>query len=249
MNCHDAQLVMHGYLDGELDPSVSLQYEQHAGECPACSKALAEQQAISSEMKADSLYFKAPARLQERLRASLQNQSSARPIRFPWRWVAAAACVVFCIGIGFLLAQIMSKPSVQERLTQEVASAHIRSMQAKHIVDIEGPDRHIVKPWFNGKLDFAPSVPNLEKEGFPLVGGRLDYLNGRPVAALVYKRREHIINFFVWPDSGNESRDFQRETRQGYHLMHWSKAGMNHWLVSDLDATELSELAQRLRDF
>jgi anti-sigma factor RsiW len=197
MNCHDAQTVMHGYLDGELDPSVSLQFEQHVGECPACSKALAEQQAMQAAMKADSLYFKAPATLQDRLRASLKKQSGARPVRFPWRWIAAAACVAICIGLGFLLAQVAFAPSVHERLTHEVASAHIRSMQAKHIVDIGGPDRHVVKPWFNGKLDFAPPVPNLEKEGFPLVGGRLDYLKGRPVAALVYKRREHLINLFV----------------------------------------------------
>jgi anti-sigma factor (TIGR02949 family) len=247
MNCHDAQTVMHGYLDGELDPSVSLQFEQHVGTCPACGKALAEQQAIQAAMKADSLYFKAPANLRDRLRASLKKQSSAGPVRFPWRWVAAAACVAICIGLGILLAQFTFTPSVHERLTQEVASAHIRSMQAKHIVDVEGPDRHVVKPWFNGKLDFAPPTPNLEKEGFPLVGGRLDYLNGRPVAALVYKRREHLINLFVWPDSG-ESRDFQRETRQGYHLIHWSTAGMNYWIVSDLDPIELNELAQRLRE-
>jgi anti-sigma factor (TIGR02949 family) len=249
MHCHDAQTVMHGYLDGELDPSASLQFEQHVGACPACSKALAEQQAVQAAMKADSLYFKAPANLQDRLRASLKKQSGGRPARFPWRWIAAAACVAICIGLGFLLAQFtFFTPSVHERLTQEVASAHIRSMQAKHIVDVEGPDHHVVKPWFNGKLDFAPPVPNLEKEGFPLVGGRLDYLNGRPVAALVYKRREHLINLFVWPDSGGESRDFQRETRQGYHLIHWSKAGMNYWIVSDLDPTEVSELAQRLRE-
>src|SRR5437588_7871322 len=105
MNCHDAQTVMHGYLDGELDPSVSLQFEQHVGACPACSKALAEQQAMQAAMKADSFYFKAPANLRDRLRASLKKQGSARPVGFPWRWVAAAACVVFCIGLGFLVAQ------------------------------------------------------------------------------------------------------------------------------------------------
>jgi anti-sigma factor RsiW len=246
MNCHGAQSVMHGYLDGELDPSVSLQYEQHAGECPACSQALADQQAMQTAMKADSLYFKAPANLRDRLRASVKKQSSAKSVRFSWRWVAAAACVVFCIGLGFFVAQFASTFSGHERLTYEVASAHIRSMQAKHIVDVEGPDNHVVKPWFNGKLDFAPSVPNLEKEGFPLVGGRLDYLNGRPVAALVYKRREHVINLFVWPSAATESTDFQRETRQGYHLVQWSKTGMNFWLVSDLDPTELRELAERL---
>lgn len=248
MNCQDAQLVMHGYLDGELDPSVSLQFEQHLGACPACSKALTEQQAIQAEMKADSLYFKAPPILRDRVRASLKKQSGAGPVRFPWRWVAAAACVALCIGFGFLLAQFAFTPSVPERLTQEVASAHIRSMQAKHMVDVLSSDRHEVKPWFNDKLDFSPPAPDLEKEGFPMVGGRLDYLNGRPVAALVYRRRQHFINIFVWPTSGRESGDFQRETRQGYHLVHWAKAGMNYWIVSDLDPTELGELAQRVRE-
>lgn len=131
-------------------------------------------------------------------------------------------------------------------MTSEVASAHIRSLQAKHVVDVVSSDRHEVKPWFNGKLDFSPPTPDLENEGFPLVGGRLDYLDGRPVAALVYRRREHLINLFVWPDAGTESGDIRRETRQGYHLVHWSKAGMNHWLVSDLNPAELNELAQRL---
>jgi anti-sigma factor RsiW len=248
MNCHDAQSVMHGYLDGELDPSMSLQYEQHAGECPACGKALAEQQALQAEMKADSLYFKAPQALRDRLRASLKKQCNTGSVRLPLRWLAAAACVVLFIGLGIVLARFAFTPSVHERLTDEVASAHIRSLQAKHIVDVPSSDRHEVKPWFNGKLDFSPPVPELEKQGFPLVGGRLDYLDGRPVAALVYRRREHLINLFVWPTSGTEPADTQRETRQGYHLFHWSKAGMNHWIVSDLDPTELNELARRLRE-
>jgi anti-sigma factor RsiW len=247
MNCHDAQSLMHGYLDGELDPSVSLQYEQHVGECPACANALAEQHVIKAAMKADSLYFKAPDSLRDRLGASLKKQSRARSIRLPLRWAAVAACVALCIGLGFLLAQFTFTPSAHERLTQEVASAHIRSLQAKHVVDVPSSDRHEVKPWFSGKLDFSPPTPDLDKEGFPLVGGRLDYLNGRPVAAIVYGRRQHLINLFVWPSSGTESEDIQRETRQGYHLFHWSKTGMNFWLVSDLDPTELNDLAQRLR--
>jgi len=248
MNCHDAQTMMHGYLDGELDSSVSLQYQKHVGDCPACSKALAEQQTIQAEMKADTLYFRAPGNFRNRLRASLKKQAGAGRVRFSWHWVAAAACVVFCIGLGFLLAQSFFAASVHDRLTLEVASAHIRSLQAEHIVDKRSSDKHQVKPWFNGKLDFSPPTPDLEKEGFPLVGGRLDYLHGRPVAALVYKRREHFINLFVWPSSGNESEDIQRESRQGYHLIHWSRSGMNHWVVSDLNLTELNDLAQRLRE-
>src|SRR3984957_2685890 len=116
MNCHDAQTMMHGYLDGELDPSVSLQYEQHIGACPACSKALAEQQAMQTAMKADSLYFKAPANLRDRLRASLKKQSGARRIRLPMRWIAAAACIALCIGLGFGLARIAFPPSIHDRL-------------------------------------------------------------------------------------------------------------------------------------
>ena len=239
---------MHGYLDREIDPSVSLQYEQHIGQCAACSKALADQQAIQVAMKADSLYFKAPEILRARLRASLKKQASAGNVLFPWRWLAAAACVALFTGLGFLLARFTFATSGHEQLTQEVASAHIRSLQAGHIVDVPSTDRHEVKPWFNGKLDFSPPTPDLDKEGFFLVGGRLDYLDGRPVAALVYRCRQHLINVFIWPNSGTESGDIQRETRQGYHLIHWSKAGMNHWIASDLNPTELNELAQRFRE-
>jgi anti-sigma factor RsiW len=248
MNCHDAQSVLHGYLDRELDPSLSQQCEQHLEECPACGKALAEHRTIQAEMKADFLYFKAPEGLRDRLRASLKKQYRAKPLRFPWRSVAAAACVVFCVGLGAVLARFLLVSSVQDRLTQEVASAHIRSLQAKHIVDVPSSDRHEVKPWYNGKLDFSPPTPDLEKEGFPLVGGRLDYLDGRPVAALVYRRREHLINLFVWPSARPESADVQSETRQGYHLFHWANAGMTYWIVSDLNPTELNELAMRLRE-
>jgi anti-sigma factor RsiW len=248
MNCHDGQTMLHGYLDGELDPSVSLQYEQHAGACPVCSKALAEHQALQAQMKAAPLYFKAPDSLRKRLRSSLRKQHGSRFPRLPLRWVAAAACVVFLIGLGFVLARFAFTPSGNERLTQEVASAHIRSLQEGHLVDVHSSDKHTVKPWFNGKLDFSPPTTDLKQQGFPLVGGRLDYLDGRPVAALVYGRRDHKINVFIWPDSGSESGEIRQETRQGYHVVHWSKAGMSYWVVSDLNPAELNEMVQRLRE-
>jgi anti-sigma factor RsiW len=246
MNCHDAHAVMHGYLDGECDPSVSLQYEHHVAECPACAKAVAEQQAIQAEMKADLFYYKAPQALRDRLHASLGGQHRTRFTRFPSRWLAAAAGVAACIGLGFLLARLAFAPAMPEPLAQEIASAHIRSLQADHLVDVRSSDRHTVKPWFTGKLDFAPQVADLAQEGFPLVGGRLDYLEGRTVAALVYRRRNHDVNLFIWPASAPDPTEIRRETRQGYQLIHWSKAGMNYWLVSDLDPTELNELAERL---
>jgi anti-sigma factor RsiW len=249
MNCQDGLTLMHGYLDGELDPSVSLQYEQHVGACPVCSKALAEHQALQEQMKAAPLYFKAPDKLRERVRLSLRKQHGVRLSRLPvLRWVAAAACVIFLIGLGFVLARFAFAPSGNARLTQEVASAHIRSLQEGHLVDVRSSDKHTVKPWFSGKLDFSPPTPDLKQQGFPLVGGRLDYLDGRPVAALVYGRRAHLINVFIWPDSGNEPGEMRQETRQGYHLIHWSKGGMTYWVVSDLNAAELNEMVQQLRE-
>jgi anti-sigma factor RsiW len=248
MNCHDGQSMMHGYLDGELDPSVSLQYEQHVGACPVCGKTLAEHQALQAQRKAAPRYFKAPGALRERVRSSLRQRHVAHLPHIPWRWVAAAACVVLSIGLGFLLAHFAFTASVNERLTQEVAAAHIRSLQEGHIVDVRNADNHKVKPWFNGKLDFSPPTTDLKQHGFPLVGGRLDYVDGRPVAALVYGRREHLINVFVWPDSGSEPGEIRQETRQGYHVVHWSKAGMSYWVVSDLNPAELNEMVQRLRE-
>jgi anti-sigma factor RsiW len=147
-----------------------------------------------------------------------------------------------------LLTRVGLGPSREERLVQEVASSHIRSLQWKHLVDVPSSDKHVVKPWFNGKLDFSPPVPVPSTEAFPLLGGRLDYLDGRPVAALVYKRREHVINVFLWPGPANADTPPRRETRQGYQLIHWSRAGMNCWVVSDLAPGELNELAERLRE-
>jgi anti-sigma factor RsiW len=248
MNCHDAQTMMHGYLDGELDPSVSLQYEEHASQCSACRKLLAEHQALQGQMKAPSLYFRAPADLRERVLSSLRKQR--RP-RFPntlLRWVAAAACILFLLGAGFLLARLAFAPAEPERLTREVASAHIRSLQEEHLVDVRNSDSHKIKPWFAGRLDYSPTTIDLKAQGFPLVGGRLDYLNGRPVAAIVYRRRDHLINLFVWPSSGSESDAIHQDRLQGFQIIHWSKAGMSYWLVSDLNATELNEMAQALRE-
>jgi anti-sigma factor (TIGR02949 family) len=247
MNCHDAQAALHGYLDGELDPSLSLQYELHMHECPTCLKALAEHQAIRAAMQTESLSYSAPAHLRERLRSSLLTRPGRR--RVHWHWTLAAACLALCIGLGFLAARFTAAPRAHERLIAEVAAAHIRSLQVEHLVDVRSSDRHKVKPWFSGKVDFAPPTPDLTGAGFPLVGGRLDYLDGRPVAALVYRRRDHLINVFVWSDPAAEPCDVRQDNRQGYHLFSWSGAGMSYSVVSDLDPAELSELVQRLRDY
>jgi anti-sigma factor RsiW len=254
MNCQDAQTMMHGYLDGELDLSASLQYEQHVRDCPGCAKTLADQKVLHTAMKTDALYYKAPENLRERVRLAVRRPSAdpnqpARIRRLPLRWVAAAACLVCCAGVGFLVALFVLSPSKEERLAQEATSNHIRSLQVNRsrLVDIRSSDGHQVKPWFTDKLDYSPPVTDLEKQDFHLIGGRLDYLDGRPVAALVYQRRRHVINVFVWPDYANEDVTPRHEIRHGYHVIHWSSAGMKFCVVSDLALSELNELAQGLR--
>jgi anti-sigma factor RsiW len=243
MNCPETQSMMHGYLDGELQAPIALQYEEHMRQCPVCSKMLAEQKELQRAMKSHDLYHMAPVSLHERLRKSLRQPSGRRVY---WPWVAMAASLLICVGIGFVLAQLVVAPSQQERLTAEVVSSHVRSLQVdkSRLVDRRSTDRHEVKPWFTDKLDFSPPVPDLSKQGFELLGGRMDYLDGRPVAALVYKRRQHVINVFLWPDAGNYDTQPRRETRQGFQLISWSNAGMNFWVVSDLNALELDELVQ-----
>jgi anti-sigma factor RsiW len=254
MNCHDALTAMHGYLDGELDLSATLGYEQHLRDCPACAKGLADQKVLQTAMKADGLYYQAPESLRERVRLALRGPGAdrgerIRMNRLPLRWLAAAACLVCGAGLGILVALFALSPSRQERLAQEVMSSHIRSLQVdrSRLVDVRSSDRHEVKPWLTDRLDFSPPVTDLAKQDFTLIGGRLDYVDGRPVATLVYHRRKHVINVFVWPDPANEDSPPRHETRQGFHLIHWSGAGMTYWVVSDLALAELEELAQKLK--
>jgi anti-sigma factor RsiW len=247
MNCHEAQLLRHGYLDAELDAGTALQYEQHVHACPACAKALAEQKTLQTEMKADTLYYRAPEHLHRQVRASLNRKTRHSTHRL-WRALVTAACLFLCVGLGVLLGRFGLPASSQERLLDELTAGHIRSLQWNHLVDVPSSNQHVVKPWFTGKLDFSPSVRIPEPRDFTLVGGRLDYLDSRAVAAVVYKRREHVINVFSWPAPASQDTPSRVETRQGYQLIYWCKGGMYYCVVSDLNAEELNELARRFQD-
>ncbi|HEX8888029.1 MAG TPA: anti-sigma factor [Pyrinomonadaceae bacterium] len=250
MNCQEAQHLMHGYMDGELDLLSNLHIEEHIGSCHPCALAYQNQQALKDAMSDGSLYFNAPANLQRRVRSLVREADKKRrgQSAWSWRWLAAGASLaLFAIIIGVLVLG-QSGANNDELLAQEVISSHVRSLMANHLTDVPSSDQHTVKPWFDGKLDYSPTVTDLGAQGFSLVGGRLDYLGNRAVAALVYQRRQHYINLFIWPAMGDASGQNKMAVRQGYNLIHWNRAGMTYWAVSDLNISELQEFAQDLQN-
>ena len=249
MNCQETQRWLPGYVDGELDLVEAIEIEQHLQTCARCSQAYKNQQSLRAAIRGSALYATAPATLQKRIHASVREASTPTPAPRVWRWpwlgVAAAFACVAILAWG--LGRAWVAPAADDRLAAEVLAGHVRSLMADHLADVSSSDRHTVKPWFNGKLDFSPTVVDLASQGFPLTGGRLDYLDGRPVAALVYQRQRHIINLFIWPAPQTSDEAAATETRQGYNLIHWTKAGMTYWAVSDLNVDELQEFVRLIQ--
>jgi mycothiol system anti-sigma-R factor len=264
MNCEETLRLLHAYLDGELDLVRSVEIERHLDGCAGCMLAYRKRQSLRSMVRGGSLYYRAPEGLMNRIQAGLSEAHRATPEReasavSSWRlrqtrwgrsmtWAAAVAALVGLAVIISTLASRSSRPSKEDLLAEEVVSSHIRSLMPDHLTDVASSDQHTVKPWFDGRLDFSPSVVDLARQGFPLVGGRLDYLGGRPVAALVYRRRKHFIN---WPRDasvGNAASPAEVPARQGYNVFHWTKSGMVYWAVSDLNAQELEAFAELLRN-
>ncbi|MBO0798423.1 MAG: anti-sigma factor, partial [Blastocatellia bacterium] len=233
MSCQEKQDLLHGYLDGELDLAGSLEMEWHLRGCQACMQSYRNYQALHSEIGSGSFYFKSPANLQKRIRAVVAKEGKADKMlprfwlssRSRWLKPIAALAILALLAVSFMpMLKIRSVSDFpHSQLAHDVLASHVRSLMADHLTDVSSSDQHTVKPWFNGRLDFSPPVKDLAEQGFPLVGGRLDYLSDRPVAALVYQRRQHYINLFVWPatsNSGDGSGDGLEEgtaTRQGYH--------------------------------
>lgn len=250
MDCREIQNLLDGYFDGELDLVGNLEIERHLQDCPVCTQIYQNQKALRSAIKDDSLYFNAPANLHRRVRVAMRETSKDKTRQgiFSWRWVYVAASVAFAalIILGFVLIQ--SRPAADDLLAQEVVSGHVRSMMANHLTDVPSSDNHTVKPWFDGKLDFAPPVSDLTAQGFSLIGGRLDYIGNKPVAALVYQRRQHFINLFVWLSTDESESGNKMMTRQGYNLIRWNKSGMTFWAVSDLNLNELQQFVQAVQN-
>jgi anti-sigma factor RsiW len=258
VSCQEAQTFLNGYLDGELDLVRNIEIEEHLHDCAGCSQAYKNHRTLRTSIRTGALYFEPPANLHGRIRSALGKEgyeadrmSPAVTGRLrPWRWlgIAAATALASVVLTSLILTLVMSRPAPEEMLAQEIVSSHVRSLMINHLTDVPSSDHHTVKPWFEGKLDFSPPVVDLSGEGFPLAGGRLDYLNNRPVAALVYQRRKHLINLFIWPSTHEQATPPKLSVRQGYNLFHWSDAGMSYWAVSDLNGSELQDFVHLVQN-
>jgi anti-sigma factor RsiW len=215
MNCEIARRLM-----DSNDPGLAA----HLRSCPSCIVSM------------HARYYEAPPALADKIR---QNLRAAAPMQMPWKWLAIAASILFAVSLAW---NLRSRPDRRQLLAENVLSAHLRSLNGTHLLDVPSSDQHTVKPWFAGKLEFSPPVK--EVDGFPLLGGRLEYFEGHAAAALIYGRRAHIINLFVWPSP--PTPDISQE-HSGYHLRSWSAGGMTFWAVSDINDTELMQFVRAYR--
>lgn len=251
MDCQRVLFLMDGYLDCELDLTTQLAVEQHLAGCPACHAISQRQQVLSAALGAQARYHRARPAVAAGIQSALDkiDAASGTTLRPAPRWLSLAASVAFAAFIGSGLTYWLAGPAPEELLTQEVIASHVRAqMVAGRLTDVSSSDSHTVKPWFNGKLDFAPPVLDLTTQGFPLVGGRLDYLANRPVAALVYRHRQHLIHLFVWPAADRPHAARHAPTRQGFQVFHWSDNTMHYWAVSDLNADALKSFSSLIRE-
>ena len=246
MSCDFSGTILHAYLDGELDAVRASEFERHLENCRECTATLGAAESLRSSLQRAQLYETAPAELRKKIRNELKisaASASGSPVA-AWRWLAAAAAILLVTGMAWFAVPHFRSDSPGSVTSAEVIDSHIRSLQAGHLTDVTSTDQHTVKPWFDGKLDFIPPVRDFMDEGFPLIGGRLDVLGERNVAALVYGRRKHFINVFVWPTKDADTPIHPPGSRQGYQWVHWRHQGMEFCAVSDVSAQDLHELAQ-----
>jgi anti-sigma factor RsiW len=257
MTCDEAKGLVHALIDGELDAPHAREVETHVASCPRCAAELRDYRAMREALGAPALRHAAPAALRARIEAALPAPrqaenvvtnvvampSAATPSRRSFlRGMATGGILSGALAAS--LAVFVLQQQEDQRIVGDVVSAHLRALQGDHLIDVVSTDQHTVKPWFNGRLDLAPPVVDLTAQGFALVGGRLDYIDGQPVAAIVYKRRAHVINLFVAQAAGVE-RPAAIEQLQGFNVWHWRHGDLGFWAVSDINAEELQEFGDK----
>jgi anti-sigma factor RsiW len=246
VDCREAEGLLDAYQDRELEPAVSASVRDHVDGCAACRRRLANLKAIGPMIRR-APYYQAPDALRARL-AHSRTRSLATSRLLAW----AATVILVASLTGSILFMRSSARAARtldpvDTVAQEVVSSHVRALMGEHLFDVRSTDQHTVKPWFLGKLDFSPPVNDLAQVGFPLTGGRLDYVAGRSVAALVYTRGQHAINLFVWPEAPDGIRSSDARAIRGFHVRHWTRGGMSYWAVSDVNDSDLDQFAHALQ--
>ncbi len=249
MLCRDSKKILGAFVDNEIDLMQSVAVEEHLAICADCSAFMEDQRAVKDLLKNGSFRFSAPPGFKEELLQELRPPSPKKLRLWPvisapaWRAAAVAAIIILSVGLLTLLyrASSVNKTAAQN----EIVDSHIRSLLMNHLTDVASTDQHTVKPWFNGKLAFSPKVVDFSDKEFPLIGGRLDTMDGQTVAALIYKHRQHVINVFTYPHSADVNP--MSSEQRGYHLIHWAESGMEFWLVSDLNPEELEQFAALIK--
>ena len=244
---HPSFAQLDALLDGELDAADARDLEAHLAQCRECAKFRDQRLELRAAIAARLPTFPAPDTLRQRVRAAIRAAapagSSRRYAPLLWRSLAVAASLAIVAMGSWRLAV---RRAAGDALADAVLASHVRSLMPGHLTDVPSSDQHTVKPWFNGRLDFSPPVSDFAGRGYPLLGGRLDYLDGRPVAALVYGRRQHVINVYLWPAAGGANAGATR-TRQGYHVLHWTTPDYTYWVASDLGLAELQDFVALLQ--
>lgn len=235
--CEEMRLLIQADLDGELDAAATAVLAAHVKDCAGCQALQRELVGLSTRLRGAGLAEPAPARL----RAALEARLAPDPVVVPMRRRRFLPLASFGAGAAIAAGLMLMVGQPAADADAELVAGHVRALQPGHLMDVASTDQHTVKPWFDGRIDYAPPVEDFKAQGFPLEGGRLDYVGGRPVAALVYRRNKHPINLFVWPGPGDTPLTVAE--RDGYTVVRWSHGGMVYRAVSDLNAGELKEFA------
>jgi anti-sigma factor RsiW len=260
MTREEANRLLHAYIDGELDAVKSLELEAHLAGNPSVRAACERLREMSAAIRDKADYHAAPAWLEERVRAAIPAEPKdghARPAWWGWLkpagsfaavadWLRPAASFAAVALVTWVVALGVMRPSEDERITQDVLASHVRATLSSRSYDVASSDQHTVKPWLSARLAFSPPVADLSASDFELVGGRLDYIGAQPVAVLVYKRRQHMIDVFLWPAEAQKAE--QTLTRDGFNIERFARNGMSFWIVSDLNRDELDDLARLLAE-
>jgi anti-sigma factor RsiW len=267
MNCNESQNLMSAFLDKELDAPAMAEYADHLASCQACGTAFEHLSNLQAKVRSNAAAYAAPDSLRARILNDLEadsfanafaNASAHKPEKWgenksprrifnifsqfsawPWGRINFGIASLCSVAFAVTLALYLQAPSETEFLDQEIVATHFRSLEVDHLADVASSDRHTVKPWFTGKLDYSPPVVDLAQDGYALIGGRLDYLDQRSVAGLAYRHGKHVLNLFVWPDRTGRDTAGKLTSLHGFQLRRWSHGGMAYTAVSDMSADEL----------